>query len=1452
MSATNDQLMNRCFGENSSLSRCPEQSWLSLFPHLYFICLIPIQFLAFRIPKRTPAALPLRLRIRLLILIGLIITTLIELVCLYLGDGPPLFWKQVDNLGAIATWTLALVSLVIAFYTGRRSNGFVITYSLFQLIAQGLIFLKMIFDGQNVSIYAIVQLVLLFLLNGSFFGNDVMVVEKEDLKEQELNSFKTRVQQFSPMDTAGFHSRTTISWLSSLIALGYRKSLVLEDLFDLPRNTTSKYLMEKWESGWIRECRRVEPKATRPRIGRVLFRIFRSSMLPAMSLRLIAEALLFVNPLLLKYLIDFVSTPSAPLSFGLLCALCMFINSLLRSFLNNNYAYIILQNSVWMQSMLSNAIFRKILRLSPVSRGRHTVGEMMNFLAVDAEKIMAYLPFLVETITCPMDIVISMIMLWAIMGPTAISGIVLMVCIVPFNYYTSKYIKVLQKKQLKVKDERTKMSNEVLNGIKLIKLYAWEEAFEKEIDQLRAEEVQILRKMNMTARLVDALNSMAAPYLVAIVTFAFYVLSSEDNVLTPQVAFVALAVFNQLRMPMRILAMLINYLVQALVSSRRVEEFLIEDEIQQGQITMPKDPEIAVKAEKATFNWNGINSPASLTIPELSIRKGEFIAVVGAVGAGKSSLLNALLGEMCQLGGGIALSDRVAYVPQQPWLRNETLRQNITFGRPYDRRLFRRVTDAAQLRPDFDALDHGDMTEIGENGVTLSGGQKARIGLARALYQESEVYLLDDCLSAVDAHVGAAMYFRALGKEGILRGKTRILVTHGLQYTKECDRIVVMREGTIAEIGTYDELLKSGGLFAEMLQEREKTKKENEEEDEEMKFETARQLSSRLSRYDSTSESIKDEAKLVQKENVETGRVSNHVYMTYLRAVSLLCTLLITSFVVVHIIFAIARSLWLSDWSNGNQERKQTQEETIKKLSVFSALGLAEVITLLGIQAALVIGAQRASLRLHSPLLHAILRSPMAFFDTTPVGRILNRLSRDLEVIDNLLPSTIGMFLNCFVQLIVVLVMISIATPIFIIAIVPIALIYFFFLRYFINTARQLKRLESIRRSPILSLFGETVHGASSIRAYSKTQKICENFGETVDTFARCKHLSFAGNRWLGFRLETISACTILLAALCGVFSSRFSTISPAMIGMSISYALTITEMLYFGVRMMSELETYIVSVERVDEYSQLESEAEWRKEDGKLSKDWPQRGQITWEGYSTRYRAELPLVIRDLSLSTVDGEKVGVVGRTGSGKSSLTMALYRMIEPADGRILIDGVDIAQIGLHDLRERLSIIPQEPVLFSGTVRFNLDPFNKYTDSELWNALDICQLKDYVSTLDGQLSNKITEGGMNMSVGQRQLVCLGRALLRGGKILILDEATAACDIQTDALVQKAVREHFPSSSVIAIAHRLDTIADYDRILVLEKGHLKEFDKPKTLLETPGSLYAALVEKANRVHQ
>ncbi|CAJ0567100.1 unnamed protein product, partial [Mesorhabditis spiculigera] len=939
---------------------------------------------------------------------------------------------------------------------------------------------------------------------------------------------------------------------------------------------------------------------------------------------------------------------------------------------------------------------------------------------------------------------------------------------------------------------------------------------------------------------------------VAVVSFGTYVLWSEENILTPQKAFVSLAIFNQIRQPMRIMAQFINNLVQASVSEKRLRIFLNAEEMRKHKWTS-SEPNFAIQMEQVSMNWRGPDFSADLHNIDLEIPVGSMTTVVGQVGSGKSSLIAAVLGEMNVLGGSVKLTGRIAYVPQQPWLQNVSMRENIVYGRKFDVFFYKKIVDACELQPDFSIFPQGDLTEVGENGVTLSGGQKARLGLARALYQEADIYLLDDVLSAVDAHVGTNVFEKVISRRGLLAGKTRILVTHGLQYTQEADNIAVMKGGRIIQQGTYSELKSVDGTFNELLQEYHKAQKQLDEE--KVDSETATIPGKRRTRLSSSvSEKAKSgkkinfvEPKMNKPEHIATGRVDKSVYWMFLKAATLKLSLSFIGFLLMHYVLLSARSIWLSKWSDAEASvARNTTMSVYERLGVYTLLGALEVVAIILALTFQVMAMQAACIRLHQPLLHSILRSPMQFFDTTPIGRILTRLSRDLEVVDAQLPQNLRQFSQCTLQVLMILCLISYSTPVFILAIIPLTFFYFLILRYFVPTARQLKRLESVKRAPILSTFAETIVGATSIRAYGKVDDTCNSFGYIVDKNIQCRHLTMATNRWLGIRLELLGNIIVLLAALMGVISTRFSVISPGLLGLSVSFALSITEQLNMAVRMLADLESNIVSVERIKDYTGLDEEMEWRS-DCPPDTQWPAGGKINWSEYSTKYREGLPLVLKTLSVTIDAGEKVAVVGRTGSGKSSLTLGLFRLVEPVDGRITIDNVDIYNIGLHDLREKLTIIPQEPVLFSGTLRFNLDPFEKYSDAELWAALDACQLKDFVEDKEEKLDYKIAEGGKNMSVGQRQLVCLGRAILRKGQILILDEATAAVDVTTDALVQQVIRDKFADATVIAIAHRLNTVAGYDKIMVLEKGELAEFDAPQRLLADKNSRYARLVEKS-----
>ncbi|CAD6187004.1 unnamed protein product [Caenorhabditis auriculariae] len=1308
----------------------------------------------------------------------------------------------------------------------------------------------------------------------------------------------------SPELDSSFLNRLTLWWFNEIPWKGAKRDLEPEDVFDLNEGSKTKHLCDLWEQFW--EPRRQEyvlqksvwkrdkndtKKVPLPSVVGTLFRMFRWEFLLATALKFTSDTLQFASPFLLNELIGFVSDSNAPFWKGFAYSILMFSSSELRSFLLNGYFYIMFRMGIKIQTAMTAAVYKKTLYLSNAARREKTVGEIVNLMAIDVERFQLITPQIQQFWSCPYQITFALVYLFFTLGYSAIPGVVIMLIFVPMNIISSMVVKKWQMQQMKLKDERTKMVNEILNGIKVVKLYAWEIPMEEYIERIREKELELIRKSSTVRNILDSFNT-ASPFMVALFSFGTFVLSDSSHKLTPQIAFVSLTLFNQLRSPMTMIALLINQTVQAVVSNKRLKEFLVADELDFGSIDRSENIERspnAVRVEDFTASWDDDeNRKPTLEDIDLLAPRNSLIAVVGKVGSGKSSLLSALLGEMGKLRGKIGVAGRVAYVPQQPWIQNMTVRDNIVFGRPFDKKRYDSVLFACALKPDLKILPEGDQTEIGEKGINLSGGQKARVSLARAVYQNLDVYLLDDPLSAVDAHVGRHIFEQVIGPNGLLRSKTRILVTHGLTYTKFADEIVVLEDGEIAETGTYSTLMRNRGAFFNFVEEYKSTgsddsdagSTENLEIIETSDFtqidDIAMGISAEIdemelansptnksvpftSQVSSLSVSAKSPleggpqtaTKLIKKEDVAMGKVKMSVYKLYVKASTYLLSILFIVFFVLFMTFQCLRSFWLSAWSNENDPENPSPHplSIAERLGVYGALGVTESACFFVSLVTLVYTGLRASRNLHAPLIHNLLRSPMSFYDTTPLGRILNRCAKDIEVIDMLLPLNFRYLVMCFLQVFFTLIVIVISTPLFAAVIVPLAFIYLMFLRFYVPTSRQLKRLESVHRSPIYSHFGETIQGAASIRAFNKVDEFRAHSGKIVDAFIRCKYANTVSNRWLAVRLEFVGNCIIFFAALFAVLSKEFGWSDNAgVVGVSISYALNITEVLNFAVRQVSEIEANIVAVERVNEYTVTPNEAEWKVEGSEPSPKWPESGVVQFVDYSTRYREGLDLVLNGISANVRAGEKIGIVGRTGAGKSSFALALFRMIEPAGGRIIIDNVDVSTIGLHDLRSNITIIPQDPVLFSGSLRFNLDPFSRYTDEMIWRALELAHLKTFAANLPGGLAYVISEAGENISVGQRQLVALARALLRHTKVLVLDEATAAVDVATDALIQATIREQFDKCTVFTIAHRLNTIMDYDRIMVLDKGQISEFDSPNVLLANKESAFAKMVADSN----
>ncbi|KAM6898542.1 ATP-binding cassette sub-family C member 3 [Lycodopsis pacificus] len=1330
-----------------------------------------------------------------------------------------------------------------------------------------------------------------------------------------------------PEATAGFLSTITFWWFTRLAIKGYKQPLENKDLWSLNQRDSSKVMVPKLLQEWEKELAKAKseenlssravyskpPPSTTNHVGegggesspeevevllsnqkaasrqpsflRALIRAFGPYFLIGSAYKLLQDVITFVNPQLLRMLISFTKQKGAPDWWGYSLAALMFFTAILQTLILHRHFQYCFITGMNIRTAVIGAIYRKALVITNAAKRSSTVGEVVNLMSVDAQRFMDLTTFLNLLWSAPLQIILALYFLWQNLGPSVLAGVAVMVMLIPLNAVIAMKTRAYQVEQMQHKDSRIKLMNEILNGIKVLKLYAWENSFKEKVLAIRQKELNVLRK---TAYL-GALSTMAwtsAPFLVALTTFAVFVTVDENNVLDAERAFVSLSLFNILRFPLNMLPQVISSLVQASVSLKRIQRFLSHDELDPDSVDR-KDTAtgFSVTVVNGKFSWAKEDPPVLQNI-NVMVPQGSLLAVVGHVGCGKSSLISALLGEVEKLEGEVSIRGSVAYVPQQAWIQNATLRDNILFGKPYNEPKYCCVLEACALTPDLEVLPGGDMTEIGEKGINLSGGQRQRVSLARALYSDTDVYLLDDPLSAVDAHVAKHIFDNLIGPEGVLKGKTRILVTHGISFLPQVDNIMVMVEGRVSEMGSYQELLKQNGAFAEFLrnyaledivEEEEATEDSIEEEElfpedalsnhtdmvdnEPVINEAKRNFIRQISIISADAENPKSRSvrrhacsqrkhsdqqekkkpqemkKLIQAETTETGRVKSKVYLEYAKAVGFLLSVFICFLYGCQSAAAIGANIWLSQWTN-DASRNQTKENVHMRVGVYAALGIAQGILVMISSFTLAMGNIGAARKLHSNLLTNKFHTPQSFFDTTPLGRIINRFSKDIYVIDEALPATVLMFLATFFVSLSTMIVIVASTPIFAVVIAPLAFIYIFVQRFYVATSRQLKRLESVSRSPIYSHFSETVTGSSVVRAYGRHSAFVVMSDMKVDENQKSYYPGIVSNRWLGVRIEFIGNCMVLFAAVFAVTGKE--SLNPGLVGLSVSYALQVTMSLNWMVRMTSDLESNIVAVERVKEYSETKMEAPWEVEDKKPPPEWPMEGNVEFHDYSVRYREGLDLVLKNLTLSVKGGEKIGIVGRTGAGKSSMTLCLFRLLEAASGEITIDGVKISELGLHDLRSRLTIIPQEPVLFSGTLKMNLDPFEKYSDEDVWRALKQSHLHKFVSNQPAKLDLECSEGGENLSVGQRQLVCLARALLRKTRILILDEATAAVDLETDDLIQSTIRTQFDDCTVFTIAHRLNTIMDYTRVLVLDKGQIAEFDTPANLLSQRGIFY------------
>uniref|UniRef100_A0A7N9D4N4 Multidrug resistance-associated protein 1-like n=1 Tax=Macaca fascicularis TaxID=9541 RepID=A0A7N9D4N4_MACFA len=1204
-------------------------------------------------------------------------------------------------------------------------------------------------------------------------------------------------QKCSPEKSASFFSKVTYSWFSRVITLGYKRPLEREDLFELNESDSSYTVCPTFEKQWRKEVLRnqerqkvkasfyIEAHTKKPSLLYALWNTFKSVLIQVALFKVFADILSFTSPLIMKQMIIFCEHSSDFGWNGYGYAMALFVVVFLQTLILQRYQCFNMLTSAKVKTAVNGLIYKKALLLSNVSRQKFSTGEIINLMSADAQQLMDLTANLNLLWSAPFQILMAIYLLWQELGPAVLAGVAVLVFVIPINALAATKIKKLKKSQRKNKDKQIKLLKEILHGIKILKLYAWEPSYKNKIIKIRDQELEF-QKSARYLTVFSMLTLTCIPFLVCLATLCVYFLLDEGNILTATKVFTSMSLFNILRIPLFELPTVISTVVQTKISLGRLEDFLHTEELLPQNIETNYIGDHAIEFTDASFSWNKTGMPVLKDL-NIKIPEGALVAVVGQVGSGKSSMLSAILGEMEKLTGVVQRKGSVAYVSQQAWIQNCILQENILFGSIMKKEFYEQVLEACALLPDLEQLPKGDQTEIGERGVNISGGQQHRVSLARAVYSGADIYLLDDPLSAVDVHVGKQLFEKVIGSLGLLKNKTRILVTHNLTLLPQMDLIVVMESGRIAQMGTYQELLSKTRNLTNLHQ-------VISEEEKAHALKRVSAVNSRTRPKDKILEQKPrpslDQGKQfsMKKEKIPVGGVKFSIILQYLQAFGWLWVWLTMVTYLGQNLVGIGQNLWLSAWAkeaknmNDFTEWKQIRSN---RLNIYGILGLIKGLFVCSGAYVITRGSLAASRTMYVQLLNNVLHLPIQFFETNSTGQIISRFTK----------------------------------------------------RYYVASSRQIRRLTGASRSPVISHFSETLSGVSTIRAFGHQQRFIQQYKEVVNENLVCFYNNVISNRWLSVRLEFLGNLMVLFAALLAVLAGN--SIDSATVGLSISYALNITHSLNFWVKKACEIETNAVAVERICEYENMDKEAPWIMS-RRPPLQWPNKGVVEFINYQARYRDELGLALQDITFQTHGEEKIGIVGRTGAGKSTLSNCLFRIVERAGGKIIIDGIDISTIGLHDLRGKLNIIPQHPVLFSGTLQMNLDPLNKYSDSKLWEVLELCHLKEFVQSLPEKLRHEISEGGENLSMGQRQLVCLARALLRKTKILILDEATASIDFETDKLVQTTIRKEFSDCTILTIAHRLQSIIDSDRVLVLDSGSIVEFEAPQNLIRQKGLFY------------